>query len=267
MIYQEFAPKGLLSKYVQLIWIMEAPASSEIMSERIMPDGIVEFVFHFGDPYETIREGCLPEKQNLGFAISQAKQFIEIRPTGKTGIIAVRCYPWGAHHFINIPTFNFLDQSISMEHLWGNEYIDLLEKINVSDSLFSKVELVEKFLINQLEKHNPKNDDIDLVVHHLRHSSGRATLDEVCADFGYSKRTLERKFRETVGVSPKVFSRLSRFLNICHYLEHHRHKSLSEITYECGYYDQAHFIREFKAFSGMTPRKYFEKPNVSFASL
>jgi len=70
-----------------------------------------------------------------------------------------------------------------------------------------------------------------------------------------------------VGTTPKVFSRITRFLNICRHLEEHQNKTLTQLTQECGFYDQAHFIKEFKEFSGFTPKEFFQKENVYFSEI
>ena len=100
-------------------------------------------------------------------------------------------------------------------------------------------------------------------------SQGRSMMRkaEIGRCVGLSKKQLERKFPRAVGTTPKTFARLSRFLNICHHIDTHRGTKLTQLTYECGYFDQAHFIKELKAFSGFTPKKFFERKNVVFADL
>lgn len=93
------------------------------------------------------------------------------------------------------------------------------------------------------------------------------SIDEIANQFQISRKQLERKFASSLGTSPKVFSRTCRFLSLCHNLKHYEGRNLSEFTYECGYFDQSHFIKEFKAYSGFTPKEYFAKNNVVFADL
>ena len=115
---------------------------------------------------------------------------------------------------------------------------------------------------------NRENDNqIDEAIKLIRNSKGQIAIEEIAEKVFLTKRTLERKFLETVGTSPKIFSRITRFLNICHHLEEHKNKTLTQLTYECGYYDQAHFNRDFKEFSGFTPKDFFAKENVFFANI
>jgi len=76
-----------------------------------------------------------------------------------------------------------------------------------------------------------------------------------------------RGFLTAVGTTPKVFSRISRFLDVCHYLKDYQHRTLTKLCQECGYYDQSHFIREFRVFSGFTPTEFFAGENVVFADM
>ncbi len=267
MIYQEYTPDTQLARYIQLIWIMETSDFTSVPRERIMPDGIVEFVFHFGTPFATFQPGSDPQLQEFGFAVSQVKKYIEIEPTGKVGIMGVRCFPWGAHHFFRESIYSFSDLSISLEHLWGNEQNGLIEKIILAQNNRDRVDIIEEFLLRQLRKNHHGDGATDEIIRHIRYSGGNGSVEDICSKFGLTRRTLERKFINTIGISPKLFSRISRFLNLCHHLENHSHKSLTEITYECGYYDQAHFIREFKAFSGLTPKEFFRTRKIAFADL
>jgi AraC-like DNA-binding protein len=82
-----------------------------------------------------------------------------------------------------------------------------------------------------------------------------------------SKKQLERQFSLAVGTTPKVFCRVSRFLDVCHRLREYQQRTLTELTHECGYFDQSHFIKDFKQFSGFTPKQFSDRNNVSFADI
>ena len=127
--------------------------------------------------------------------------------------------------------------------------------------------VVQGFLLDRLEAFRKDDAALDEAVKLIRSAGGQLSIEEVGRRVGLSRKQLERKFASTVGTTPKTFSRISRFLNICHHLDGHRGKTLTQLAYECGYFDQAHFIREFTAFSGFTPKAFFDKNNVKFADI
>jgi AraC-like DNA-binding protein len=89
------------------------------------------------------------------------------------------------------------------------------------------------------------------------HARSLETVEQLSAQFNLSQRQFERKFTEYAGFTPKVYSRIIRFQSaLSHYGSDY--KSLTDIAYECGYYDQSHFIHEFKEFSGYHPGQYFK---------
>ena len=116
MKYLEFTPGQDLSPYVQLIWIMEAETPGEVCPrEKILPDGIVEIVFHYREPFITYYQDGRKLKQPMGFAVSQMRKYIEIESDGPVGFVSVRLYPWGGHHFFEHPVKDFLDDTIDLE--------------------------------------------------------------------------------------------------------------------------------------------------------
>jgi AraC-like DNA-binding protein len=267
MINLELAPRPALADYIQLLWAMESETEEDVFPrERIMPDGIVELVFHWGDPYHTFQD----DRQFLqprSFAISMMRKLVEIESNGRTGLLAIRFHPWGAYHFFKEPVQDFLDQTIPCERLWPNLADRLMRDLDEQSSIEARSEIVQDFLQVRLNENRKDQPRIDDAIKLIRESQGQLSIEEICARTGLSKKQLERKFLASVGTTPKIFSRISRFLAICHHLRDNSDKSLTAIAYECGFYDQAHFIKEFKEFSGFTPKEFFSRSNVVFSEL
>ncbi|MBN2597775.1 MAG: AraC family transcriptional regulator [Marinifilaceae bacterium] len=268
MIYKEFPILPELIPYVQVVWMMESEKEDECCpKEQIMPDGILEFVTHYRDPWLTTIAGEAPALQAQSFVVSQMRKSIEIESNGKTGFISVRFFPWGGYHFFNEPVSNFLDASISSKELWPQHYHSVMQQIDTAQSPEERVELIQQFLLARLTEYRKENKVLDEAVKLIRESKGQLSIAEVAQRIGFSKKQLERTFAPAIGTTPKTFARISRFLNICHHLEEYKNKSLTQLSYECGYFDQAHFIKEFREFSGYTPKEFFARNNVAFANL
>lgn len=267
MTYLEFRPLPELADHIQLVWVMESETEEDVLPrEQIMPDGIVEIVFHWGDPWHTLQDNRR-FVQPQSFAISMMRKLVEIESAGRTGLVAVRFYPWGAYHYFAEPIQNFLDTTIPCERLWPGLMNGLMEGLSAERGIEARVAIVQSFLRERLSEHRRNQPEIDDAIRMIRDSQGQLSVAEICARTSLSKKQLERKFLTSIGTTPKIFARISRFLAICHHLKDHRNRSLTGIAYECGFYDQAHFIKEFKEFSGFTPREFFVRNNVVFSDL
>lgn len=265
MNYIEYKPNDRLSEYIQLIWIAESESTTDYYpKEKILPDGIVEIVFHFADPFITYNAKGEKIKQPKGFAVSQMKNFIEIESDGTIGFVSVRFYPWGAHHFFDKPVNNFLDATVDIELLWPNNFQNILQAIQGIDNK-ERINIIQNFLEEQFKKHKKETIAIDNAIKLIRETKGEHTIEELCNKLNIHHKKLERGFINTVGTTPKVFSRTTRFLHLCHHLEEYENLTLTQLAYRLGYYDQAHFIKDFKAFSGITPKEYFQQNNICFA--
>lgn len=265
MKYHEFQLNHPLTDHIQSIWGMESESDEDIYPRSlIMPDGIVEIIFHYGQPWYTWQNGKqFMQPQN--FAISMMRTFVEIGSSGKTGFISVRFFPWGACHFFNEPIRNFLDQTIDASGLWGSDSGMITGKIKKAETIEQRFKFVEEFLLEKLKQFQKDEANPGNAIKLIRQTKGTLSIESICEETGFSKKQLERKFLSTVGTTPKLFSRITRFLNICQNLKEEKSQTLTQLTHDCGFYDQAHFIKEFKAFSGFTPKEFYEKENIFFS--
>ncbi len=268
MRYREFDIHPDLAPYIQLIWMMESEKPNEEGAvEQIMPDGIVEFVTHYETPWITTVYGGEEHLQPQSFAISQMRKCIGIRSTGTTGFVSVRFFPWGAHHFFDQPVNQFLDDTIDSKKLWPHHYDQFIANICDAEHDEARIQVLQQFLLEQLQIHSMVDAPLEQAIKMIRESKGKSSIEEVCERTGLSKKQLERKFLTAVGTTPKTFSRLSRFLHVCHQFKDYKEKTLTELSYDCGYFDQAHFIKEFREFSGFTPKEFFMRNGIVFADM
>jgi len=266
MKYQEFQLSNPLPHYIQTIWGMESECDEDAYPRSlIMPDGIVEIIFHYEQPYYTWQDDT-QFIQPENFAISMMRKFVEIGSSGKTGFISVRFYPWGAYHFFNEPIQNFLDKTLDASMLWGSESRMIIDKIKKHETIEQRFATLEEFLLEKLKQFQKDEVRIDNVLKLIRQTKGTLSIESICAETRFSKKQLERKFLSTVGTTPKVFSRITRFLNICQNLKEQKSQTLTQLTHDCGFYDQAHFIKDFKDFTGLSPKSFFSE-NLQLATM
>jgi len=183
--------------------------------------------------------------------------------SSRQSVIGIHFRSGGAFPFFKMPVSEFRDASVSLESIWGRSASLLREAILESDSPQEKFRILEHFLLTQITKplkHHPA------VAHSLmafRHIPLAGLISDVVEESGLSQRRFIQVFTEEVGVSPKVFHRILRFQNALR-LMGEPESDVLDIALTCGFYDQAHFIKEFRAFSGLTPTAYLAQRSDHF---
>jgi AraC-like DNA-binding protein len=143
---------------------------------------------------------------------------------------------------------------------------DLLEKLSETDSFFIRTKLLSEFLLNRIAENKNKPTHIQFITETLRKDYSVLCLKNLCSDLKISERSLERIMQSYAGVSPKQFSRISRFQAALTHLNNTPVLRLSEVAYSFGYSDQSHFVRDFREFSGFSPKQFLKHryPLISF---
>ncbi|NIP59334.1 MAG: helix-turn-helix domain-containing protein [Gemmatimonadetes bacterium] len=266
MKFVELAPPAPLRPYVRLIWCLEIDTPGEFgPPERIAPDGIVELVFHYGDEMSLRFAGDDFAPQPRSSLVGQTRRYLEIHPRRATGLVSVRFRPWGALHFLGMPVSELADRVVPAGDVWGPAAVELEERLAAAGGLDERVAHIRRFLLDRLRPR--REGEVAEAVRTVWRHRGHVRASRLYRELGVSPRTAQRIFRAAVGMPPKSYARLVRFLHACSVLRESDCSSLTEVGYACGYYDQAHFIADFKALSGMTPGAFVDGRALSFLSV
>jgi|CXWL01.1.fsa_nt_gi AraC-like DNA-binding protein len=258
MNYQTFTPTATLSRYVKSYWTLESSDENHTASsEKVFPDGCIELMFHYGDRFREYKPGHEAELQPRSFIYGQIEKFIEIEATGKIGILGIRFHPNGLRPFVKFDVNELTGQAVEIRDLWGKDGEILEDGILNACSNEKRIALFEIFLLRRLKEFSETDPVIERCVDSILRSDGNIAIDDLAYQLNIGRRHLERKFISNVGIRPKLLSRITRFRNTLNLIEHKQFTSLTMVAYEGGFYDQAHFIRDFKEFTGLNPKQYF----------
>lgn len=147
------------------------------------------------------------------------------------------------------------NEVIPLQELLKVEAVAIQEKLVLAPTNTDKIEIVETFLLKLLTGVNQKYC-LNPLLEEMIKFHGQISIASLANKFQLSTRKLERLFKEQVGVSPKVYARIIRFKHIFNLMQQ-SHVSRGEAAYLCGYFDQPHFNKDFKDFSGVDPQRYF----------
>lgn len=257
MNYQTFEPDQDLSILVKCYWTLECPKEEKPEKQTIIPDGCMEMVFHYGDLFRQYTENGNSLVQPRCFVIGQLTQPLEIEPTGETGIFSVRFHPNGFLPFSTIPIKEMENTAVSLEKLFGDDGRQMAQKVLGAPSALEKIKVVESFLLNRLTDAETVDRIVKSTIETILTANGQLSIDELSRQSNINQRQLERKFSTAVGLSPKQLSKTIRLQATLKMLLNEKFTSLTDLAYKNEYYDQAHFIKDFKELTGHTPKQFY----------
>lgn len=266
MNYEVFEPNTDLSELVKCYWTLESPKEETPEKQTIVPDGCMEMIFHYGDLYKQYIEDNQTIIQPKCFVIGQLTRPLEIESTGETGIFSVRFQPDGFLPFATIPIKEMENTAVPLEKLFGKNGKEIEEKILNAQFTSEKIQLIETFLLNRLTATETIDRIIKSTIETILTANGQLSVDELSKQTNINRRQMERKFSSAIGLSPKQLSKTIRLQATLKMLLNKNFTSLTALAHENEYYDQAHFIKDFKELTGFTPKEFYGN-NLKMSSL
>lgn len=268
MNYQTFKAHKDLEAVVKCYWTLEVPDGSNAPKQRIVPDGCVELCFLLGDDIKRFTSETEYVLQPRSMVIGQITTPYYIQPTGFVNSFAVRFYPYGFANFIQTPIQQLANKDTPIFSLFNETEAKALESaiIEASDTQ-QRIEIVEDFLRSRLAEPTTINQIVKSTIDTLYLTKGKAAINAILKDELHKRRNLERNFSKLVGISPKQLGKIIRLQAALKSLLNQEDESLTAIAYESEYYDQAHFIKDFKEFTGLNPKEYLDHDQMMLSSL
>jgi len=259
-------PAPPLSDFVDLLWLNEGYDTSHA-KERLLPDGTVELVINLRedrvriyDPHKLEQFHTVP-----GCVVSGPRsEFFVIDTAGAASTIGVHFKPGGAFPFFREPACELNNQTVALECLWGAASARLRERLLMAPTPQQKFAVLEQYLLEQLAKPLQRHPAVNFAIQQFRCAPHGPVL-QMAEAVGFSQRRFIQLFSNEVGLTPKLFCRVSRFQRVVRTV-HPLHKiGWAAMALDCGYYDQAHFNHDFQEFAGITPMQYLEQktPHVN----
>ena len=259
MFYKVIKPPASLAKWVKSFWIVEGETiRTTPMLYRLMADPCPEIVFQYRNQFSNYESGKTGETDPISSITGQNNLYRELMVTGKYGLIGVCIYPFTVQKLLGIPAKEITNQVFDIYTLLGNEGKYLEEKVIEQKTNQERIQIISQFLKLRLQNANDSsNDAINYITRQIFLSGGQASIGEIAQETNLSFRQFERNFASSTGLTPKVFSRIVRFQSSIKKASAYSFPNLTSLAYASGYSDQSHFIREFKSFSGINPKTYF----------
>lgn len=255
-----FTPHHALQPYVQsYCYIRGGVITGHLDSLNIYPVDNTQMSFVL-DEYHEFREIGIEEVSSYPLC------FVGMLDEGRSfdrfpkNVVQVLFKPFGAFKLFGIPQRYLCNQGTDMRLLFP-EMGCLTEQLReVAESPFEAIALLENWLLKRLDFMERVN--VDLVAYacqQIQNNQGVVRIEELSRSMRVSTTTLGDQFREKIGLSPKTFSRIIRFNDINSFISRNHTVSWQELVYKFGFFDQNHFIKEFKRFYGCTPSEWHRR--------
>jgi AraC-like DNA-binding protein len=247
MLHRFHSPPPPLSDFVALLWSYEAYILPHAR-ERLLPTGTVELVIDLR-----------AETRGAAAVVCGAySEFFEIETAAETSVLGVHFKPGGAFPFFEPPAGELHNRHVGLEDLWGADAADLRERLLEATTADARFRILEGALLARIVRPLTRHRAVAGALHAFAGPRAR-TVADVCEQTGLSQRRFIELFKGEVGLTPKLFCRVRRFQEVVRSAHASSDVDWSRTALACGYYDQSHFIHDFRTFSGLTPSAYLAR--------
>ncbi|MXQ52518.1 AraC family transcriptional regulator [Shimazuella alba] len=244
--YQEYVPCESLASHVVCYWTMDFHAKNKNQLHRILPDGCVDIIV---DRQST-------SSWKAAFVEGLMTRFEVLSLSKYQSLFGIRFYPEAAHSILKFPASSFIGQHVFLEDIWGMEGLFMVEEILSIQAVSKIIEIVERKLNHLLALNNTSTNSLLLEsMQYIYGFKGSISTLVLAEKLSFTERHMRRIFDRELGLSPKEMLGIVRFQSILQELYSGTSTNFTDIALKYGYYDQSHFIKNFKRYYGILPKQ------------
>jgi AraC-like DNA-binding protein len=249
----EYVPSDALKPFVELYWegSFNMRATRGI-SLQLIPNGCLELIIHLNDLHCDLQKDAAWAQSPDYMIIGLFTNPYEVRFRDHVRVFAMRFKPEGFYNVFGVPGSVFKEQFEDMSLVLGNGFRDFSHRIREERSTAGMILRSENYLLDNLRSKKIDMSYLNAAAELIRNSK-EIKIEDLANRIFISKRQLEREFKNKVGISPKQYFRITRINEVIRLLNDDRAMDLTSVALNCGYYDQAHFINDFKRMTGKQP--------------
>ncbi len=240
-------------------WEVNLHSAEPVLFES-PPSGYSSMVINYGNQYEVSSAKKDFLKTDKAFIAGQATKNYHFRISQSFGAVGIVFYPSALASVFGFQMYEFTDERHDLEAVLGKEILTLRNQIEDAPSAIEKINCLINYLTATLIRKKITPDKIDRASQLIISHNGNININDLLGNLYISRRPFERNFLTKVGVSPKYFARLTRISILCNLLASKKWEinDWQEVISHFGYYDQAHFIKDFSSFTQKSPKIYLK---------
>lgn len=258
MFYREYSVQPLLRDYINCIWVMQAETGVFSHPDLLVPDGNIEVILNYGDTATRFYpDGKVAQNYSGSELVGQRCSWYRHSTTGAVDLISISFKPGGLSPFVPFAVADVTANAIPFSSLRDTIFSEMEERVFEEPDLTKKIDIIRQLLLKQVLKNSTKSNHVAEFITRLYAINEFPSIAGFLQYYTINRRKLERDFDHHVGVSPKLLQRILRFRRAITNFYSSRNRNLTALAYDCGYFDQAHFINDFREFTGLSPKKFF----------
>lgn len=260
MQYAKIPPPAYLKDYVRYFWTLEHQGTGAVPPRtfRTIPDGCPGLIFQ--QPADGGLQYDNHDKLPAIFLYGQATKPRILRSSGNFGTIGIFFHPNAVKSIFGLNSPEITDDCIDLAAFSSKQGVSLYAQMADARSTAEQIGILSAYLFSSILANKAATDPgMQHAVSQIVQSRGSVSLKLLQEQLFLTERSFERKFKQWVGISPKLFARICRFQSSLHQLRQNDFSKLSDIAYEHDYADHSHYIRAFKEFAGASPNQYQKK--------
>jgi AraC-like DNA-binding protein len=256
MEFTYFPPSEILKPYIRHYYLFHS-AQATAFEDTVFPSGDMEIIFNLGEGTWSTPGNTNPSIELWG----QITKPLAIRSAGSHTMLGVKFFPHSAAYFLDDAIGQFNDQVSDLGAILGSPVKQLYHRLQATPRTADRIALLESFLVSRLTGGEKRSFRIDKVGHILKTmtvhpvDSAETRINAIATRHGITSRYLNKLIYQHTGLTPVSFNKIRRFQFSLRLIARND-QPLTSIAYESGYFDQSHFIKEFKSFTGLTPSAY-----------
>jgi len=253
ILIKEHKPSKNLSPFVELYWAGSFNANaSERLSMQIIPNGCLELIFHLNDLHCDLYNDHQWSQSPDYLIIGLFTQPYEVQFKGPVKAFSIRFKPEGLYNIFGVPASLLKGRYEDITAVLDGKFHNFCHRLREEKSVAGMIRRTENYLLKNLAKRKLDKNYVNLAAEIIRNSNG-IKMEELSDKVCISQRHLEREFKDKIGISPKHYLRITRINEVLQLLNNNQTMDLLSVTHQCGYFDQAHFIKDFKKITGKNP--------------
>lgn len=253
----ELYPSPPLCGYISRYWSWQEEANLP----PLLPGGGGE-MFFYQQPVEITRRGKGESVRQTSALLLPRDASFRFLAHAPISFIAVRFRTGALRHFCRLAETELIDASLSPVDVWGKSAAELEQRLSETPLVSEKVQLIERFLLRQLALNKKdRHPWLDEAARRMYYRHDSVTQSELVALSGFGERYFQKAFKNHFGVTPSHFLRIIRLEQLTRHLLLNRQRDYLSKALEYGYYDQSHFIKDFRFFIGDTPARFLQESN------
>jgi AraC-like DNA-binding protein len=258
MIFHTYPAPACLTEYVRFFWTLESNESSNFpFIHRATADCCPELIFYYKGEIKIYKSESNPETTFSSGFYAQSQAYRKFAIDKAFGMLGAYLYPQALPLLFDIPANNVSDYNVDIKSLFGKEGNILEDKIMCAATPQVRIGLISDFLKKKLTQPEKRSSYLSATIRHAITTGRMQSAREMANVCNLSTRQLERDFKSLSGFNPRLFSKLTRFRFLMESMPS-KTSTMTDLAYEYDYYDQSHFINEFKRFTGLSPTQYMK---------